>query len=301
MKPILKWPGGKRKLLPYIEKIINSDSLGSGRLYEPFIGGGALSFDLGHKRTVINDLNPELINLYRVVKAYPEELIKELKQHQYMACCEDTAEDYYYEVRAWDRDPEFELKYDPVARAARTVYLNKTCFNGLYRVNSKGYFNSPLGRTSSGKCPDIVQEQEIRELSKFLQTVDIRSGDYEKALEDTLPGDWIYFDPPYDPGEEISTSGFVGYQKEGWTRHDTLRLKSVCDKLYRLGCKIVISNNDTPFIREVFSDFEIFSIEASRSINRDGSNRKGKEVLIFSPNINAKLFDDLQNDLFSNI
>ena len=282
MKPILKWAGSKRQLLNELKKYITPELLEGNRYIEPFIGGGALAFDLEYKHTTISDLNPELTNLYKVVKHYPEELLRELKQHQYMTCCEDTAEDYYYEVRAWDRDSAYKLKYDPVARAGRTVFLNKTCFNGLYRVNSKGYFNSPIGRSSSSKAPDIVQEDAIREMFKFLQTVEIQTGDYRTVVNEWRPmsGDVIYLDPPYDRGEEISTAGFVGYQKEGWTRRDLEIMKSECDYWSRLGAKIVISNNDTEFVRELFSDWEIHPVEVRRSINRNGDGRKGKEVII---------------------
>ena len=281
MKPILKWPGGKGQILEELKKYITPELLEGHRYIEPFIGGGALAFDLEHPNTLISDLNPELTNLYEVVKRKPEELIRELEQHQYMACCEDTAEDHYYEVRAWDREPSF-LLMSSISRAARTVYLNKTCFNGLYRVNSKGYFNSPIGRSSSGKVPDIVQADAIRELSKFLQTVDIRTGDYRTVVNDLkpLPGTVIYLDPPFDKGEEIATAGFVGYQKEGWTKHDLEILKSECDYWSRLGCKIIVSNNDTEFVRELFSDWEIHSVDVRRNINRNGDNRKGKEVII---------------------
>jgi DNA adenine methylase len=162
------------------------------------------------------------------------------------------------------------------------VYLNKTCFNGLYRVNSKGYFNSPIGRSSSGKAPDIVQEDTIREMSKFLQTVDIKAGDYRAIVNDwkPMPGDVIYLDPPFEPGEEISTSGFVSYQKEGWSQEDLKLLKSECDYWSRLGAKVIVSNNDTPFVRDLFSDWEIHAVDARRSINRNGKGRKGKEVII---------------------
>ena len=281
MKPILKWPGGKSQIVQELKKYITPELLRGNRYIEPFIGGGALAFDLGHKNTTISDLNPELTNLYNVVKKYPDLLIKELKKHQQMCCCVQTAEDWYYEVRAWDREPGFWDRPEEEI-AARTVYLNKTCFNGLYRVNSKGYFNSPIGRSSSGKTPDIVQEQAIRELHDFLWNVDIKTGDYRTVVNDwkPTPGDVIYLDPPYDPGEEISTGGFVGYQKEGWTREDLRLLKSECDYWSRLGAKIVISNNDTEFVRELFNDWEIHSVDVRRSINRNGDNRKGKEVII---------------------
>jgi DNA adenine methylase len=281
MKPILKWAGGKSALIPELKKYITPELLEGNRYIEPFIGGGALAFELVHKGTTIGDLNTELINLYEVVKTDPEGLIKELKNHQSFAVIDEFAEDHYYEVRAWDRDKNFDLM-SPVMKAARTVYLNKTCFNGLYRVNSKGYFNSPIGRSSSGKAPDIVQEDTIREMSKFLQTVDIKAGDYRAIVNDwkPMPGDVIYLDPPFEPGEEISTSGFVSYQKEGWSQEDLKLLKSECDYWSRLGAKVIISNNDTPFVRDLFSDWEIHAVDARRSINRNGKGRKGKEVII---------------------
>ncbi len=281
MKPILKWAGSKQQLLKELKKYITPELLKGNRYIEPFIGGGALAFDLGHKNTTISDLNPELTNLYNVVKKYPDLLIKELKKHQQMCCCIQTAEDWYYEVRAWDREPGFWDRPEEEI-AARTVYLNKTCFNGLYRVNSKGYFNSPIGRSSSGKAPDIVQEDTIREMSKFLQTVDIKAGDYRAIVNDwkPMPGDVIYLDPPFEPGEEISTSGFVSYQKEGWSQEDLKLLKSECDYWSRLGAKVIVSNNDTPFVRDLFSDWEIYAVDARRSINRNGKGRKGKEVII---------------------
>ena len=281
MKPILKWAGGKSALIPELKKYITPELLEGNRYIEPFIGGGALAFELVHKSTTIGDLNTELINLYEVVKTDPEGLIKELKNHQSFAVIDEFAEDHYYEVRAWDRDPNFDLM-SPVMKAARTVYLNKTCFNGLYRVNSKGYFNSPIGRSSSGKAPDIVQEDTIREMSKFLQAVDIKAGDYRAIVNDwkPMPGDVIYLDPPFEPGEEISTSGFVSYQKEGWSQEDLKLLKSECDYWSRLGAKVVVSNNDTSFVRELFSDWEIHPVAVRRSINRNGDGRKGNEVII---------------------
>lgn len=276
MKPILKWPGGKGQVLEELKKYITPELLTGNMYIEPFIGGGALAFDLEHPNTVISDLNPELTNLYQTVRDKPEVLIDRLKEHQEKHC-----EEHYYEVRALDRWPDFKYIV-PATRAARTVYLNKTCFNGLYRVNSKGYFNSPIGRSSSGKTPDIVQADAIRELSKFLQTVDIQTGDYRTVINNfkPLPGTVIYLDPPFDKGEEIATAGFVGYQKEGWTRRDLEVLKSECDYWSRLGCKIVVSNNDTPFVRELFNDWEIHEVDVRRSINRNGNNRKGKEVII---------------------
>lgn len=281
MKPILKWAGSKQQLLKELKKYITPELLNGNRYIEPFIGGGALAFDLEHPNTTISDLNPELTNLYNVVKKYPDLLIKELKKHQQMCCCINTAEDWYYEVRAWDREPGFWNRPEEEI-AARTVYLNKTCFNGLYRVNSKGYFNSPIGRSSSGKAPDIVQEQTIRELYDFLWNVDIKTGDYRTVVNDwkPTPNSVIFLDPPYIKDEDIKTDGFVGYTKEGWSVHDLEILKSECDCWSRLGAKIIITNNDTEFVRELFSDWEIHEVDVRRSINRNGDGRKGKEVII---------------------
>lgn len=276
MKPILKWPGGKTQLLEELKKYITPELLDGNMYIEPFIGGGALAFDLAHPNTTIADLNSELTNLYEAIRDYPETVIATLR----MMHLHHTPE-FYYEIRAMDRDPNF--KNSPVAdRAARTIYLNKTCFNGLYRVNSKGYFNTPIGRTTNGKMPDIIQEDAIRELSKFLKTVDIRTGDYRTVINDIhpLPGDVIFLDPPYSKDDDIKTSGFVGYQKEGWTDHDLEILKSECDYWTRLGAKIVITNNDTEFVRNLFSDWEIHPVEVRRSINRNGESRKGREVII---------------------
>ena len=281
MKPILKWAGSKLQLLAELKKYITPELLKGNRYIEPFIGGGALAFDLEHPNTTIADLNPELTNLYNVVKKHPDLLIKELKKHQQMCCCVNTATDWYYWVRAWDRDPGFWDRPEEEI-AARTVYLNKTCFNGLYRVNSKGYFNSPIGRSSSGKIPDIVQEEAIRELHDFLQTVDIKTGDYRTVVNDWKPdhNSVIFLDPPYIKDEDIKTDGFVGYTKEGWSVQDLEIMKSECDYWAGLGAKIIITNNDTKFVRELFKDWQIHPVDVRRSINRNGDSRKGKEIII---------------------
>lgn len=279
MKPVIKYPGGKRALLPYIRKYLNFDSLAGGRYWEAFAGGLAVTLDLEYPRTVVNDLNAELINMYTVIRDFPEELKNELALHGAR-----HSADYFYEVRSWDRDPNF-LNRSSVARAARTIYLNKTCFNGLYRVNSKGYFNSPLGKTSSGKLPDIIQNEAISEMSEFLKTVDIRCGDYSKIFEEANSGDFIYADPPYAPGSEISTDGFVGYQADGWSLKDLINLERLAKDAWDRGCKVLLSNNDTPVVREIFKDWDFEAIGAPRAINCKAGGRKGQELLIFSKNI----------------
>lgn len=276
MKPVIKWVGGKTQLLKELKEIIIPVLKEDSYYYEPFCGGAALALDLEHKNTILNDLNSELINMYRVIKHKPEELIAELKCFQNSHNAE-----FYYHIRNLDRTDALS-KMSDVAKAARTIYLNKTCFNGLYRVNSKGQFNSPIGRTSSGKTPDIVQEDLIREMSKFLKTVQFHNGDYRECLVHAKNGDVVFFDPPYDQDESISSEGFVGYQKEGWTRKDLEELKTVCDELSIRGVKVVLTNNDTEFVRELFAEYNFREVEVKRSINRDGNKRKGKELIIYN-------------------
>ena len=244
--------------------------------FEPFAGGLAVTLALEHPNTVVNDLNSELINMYKVIRDNPEELIAELKCFQ-----NSHNNEFYYHVRNLDRTDVLSRMSD-VIKAARTIYLNKTCFNGLYRVNSKGYFNSPIGRTSSGKTPDIVQEELIREMSRFLKSVQFHNGDYKECLAGATAGDVVFFDPPYDTDEAIKSDGFVGYQKEGWTRKDLEELKMICDELSIRGCKIILTNNDTEFVRELFKEYNFREIEVKRSINRDGNKRKGKELVIYN-------------------
>lgn len=276
MKPVLKWVGGKQGLLKELKQIITPELLEGHTYYEPFCGGAALALDLEHKNTILNDLNSELINMYKVIRDNSEELIAELKCFQNSHNAE-----FYYHIRNLDRTDALS-KMSDVVKAARTIYLNKTCFNGLYRVNSKGQFNSPIGRTSSGKTPDIVQEDLIREMSKFLKTVQFHNGGYKDCLATTKNGDVVFFDPPYDQDESISSEGFVGYQKEGWTRKDLEELKTVCDELSIRGVKVVLTNNDTEFVRKLFTSYNFREVEVKRSINRDGNKRKGKELIIYN-------------------
>ncbi len=276
MKPVIKWVGGKTQLLKELKEIIIPALKEDSYYYEPFCGGAALALDLEHKNTILNDLNSELINMYKVIRDNSEELIAELK------CFQNSHNpEFYYHIRNLDRTDALS-KMSDVVKAARTIYLNKTCFNGLYRVNSKGQFNSPIGRTSSGKTPDIVQEDLIREMSQYLKTVQFHNGDYKDCLVTAKAEDVVFFDPPYDQDESISSEGFVGYQKEGWTRKDLEELKTVCDELSIRGVKVVLTNNDTEFVRKLFASYNFREVEVKRSINRNGNKRKGKELIIYN-------------------
>ena len=281
MKPILKWAGGKTSMLSHLKPLIEPLLSPDVTYYEAFVGGGALAFDLQHPRTAINDLNVELTNVYIQIKDNPEELIKLLKKHQ-----EEHCKEHYYEVRAMDRSPDW-ANVPALEAAARTIYLNKTCFNGLFRVNSKGYFNTPIGRTTSGKLPDIAQESAILELSQFLKGCDIHTGSYDEWIlnQDIRPGDIVFFDPPYDPGEEIHTAGYTAYQKEGWTRDDLVRLKTVADVIVERGANVILTNNSTAYVRDLFKHWHQKEVPVAHSINCKGDNRQAKELIIFSTSI----------------
>ncbi len=259
--PFLKWVGGKRQIIPEILKYLPKN-LSNYTYYEPFIGGGALFFHLQPKKAIINDFNSELINVYQTIRDNLDELIEDLKKH------ENTAE-YFYRLRVIDREPLFHNQTN-VQKASRVIYLNKTCYNGLYRVNSAGEFNSPFGRY---KNPNIVNEPTLRAVSKYLKSneIEILHGDYTKALTNIKTNSFVYLDPPYHPISE--TSNFTGYIQGGWGKNDQIRLKNICDELDNKNIKFLLSNSSADFIGELYSGYKIIRIKASRSINSDGEKR----------------------------
>lgn len=269
----MKWAGGKRQLIPALERYIDRDALFAGqhRYYEPFIGGGALCFYLEPHYAVINDFNPELINVYEVVRDAPNDLIELLRLHQ-----ANYTHEYYINIRSMDRRAGFH-ELPQTERAARTIFLNKTCYNGLYRVNNKGHFNVPIGRQDN---PDVVMAEKILAMSDYFNNneIEFRSGDFEAAVFDAQAGDIVYFDPPYD----YVKSGFTSYNQSSFSRDDLVRLKRLSDNLLGIGCRVILSNNDTPFVNELFREYEIEHIDAKRFINCDGTKRRnGKEVIIY--------------------
>jgi len=268
--PVLKWVGGKRQLLPEIKKYIPKSF---NTYYEPFVGGGAVLFELQPKKAIINDINEELINLYQVIKNNSEELIDDLKKHV-------NKSEHFYELREIDRNPEEFSKFSNIERASRMHYLNKTCYNGLFRVNQAGEFNSPFGKY---KNPNIVNEITIKAVSKYFNNADVRflNMDFESALDGIKKGAFVYFDPPYDPVS--GSSNFTGYTKGGFDRKEQLRLKELCDRLTDRGVKFLLSNSSTDFIKEIYSEkrYHIEIIQAKRSINSDGTSRGDvDEVLV---------------------
>jgi len=266
--PVVKWAGGKRQLLPEIEKYIPQKF---STYYEPFVGGGAVLFHLQPENAVINDINEELMNLYKVIKDNIDELIEDLKKHK-------NESKYYYKIRELDRDLDRYNKLTPVERASRIHYLNKTCYNGLFRVNSKGQFNVPFGRY---KNPNIINEETLRAVSRYFNRANIiiKCGDFEDAVEEADIDSFVYFDPPYDPVSD--TSNFTDYNKGGFDRKEQIRLKELCDRLDKKGVRFLLSNSETDFILDLYKDYKIEIVPAKRFINSKGDRRgEVNEVLV---------------------
>lgn len=270
-QPFLKWAGGKRQLLPVIKEYLPQKFT---QYYEPFIGAGAVLFSLQPKKSVINDTNGELINCYQVIKDHPEKLLELCQQHR-----ENNSKEYFYLLREQDRRNDFKER-SPQERAARIIYLNKTCFNGLFRVNSSGQFNVPYGNYSN---PVIADPAVIRSVSAYLNQRNVRilQGDFAKAVATARKGAFIYFDPPYHPVSD--TSSFTGYSVNGFGEQEQIRLKEVCDKLTERGCQVLVSNSSASLIKELYSDpnYKIVEVKAKRAINAVASRRgRINELLI---------------------
>ncbi|MDD2360827.1 MAG: DNA adenine methylase [Syntrophaceticus schinkii] len=270
--PVVKWVGGKRQI---IDEIITYVPDSFSTYYEPFLGGGAVLFELQPKKAVVNDVNEELMNIYEVIKDNVDELIEGLKRHKIK---NDKA--YFYEIRELDRDREQYNLLTPVERASRIIYLNKTCYNGLFRVNKSGEFNAPFGNY---KNPNIVNETTLRAVSAYFNKAKIRftCQDFEDALKWSRKGAFVYLDPPYDPVSE--TASFTGYDKGGFDHNEQIRLKKTCDKLNKKGIKFLLSNSATDFIMDLYQDYKIEVIQAKRAINSK-ADRRGNvdEVLVMN-------------------
>jgi len=270
MQPFLKWAGGKRQLLPQIKPYI--PEIGESTYFEPFLGAGAMLFSIQPKYAVVNDINKELYNVYKVIadKQLFGELLEDLRNHL-------NESEYFYEIRALDRSDDYQ-NLSPVKKASRFIFLNKTCFNGLYRVNSKGQFNVPFGKY---KNPAIVNEEVLHEVHQYLKDnhITFLNGDFKAAVKDAKSGDFVYFDPPYDPVSE--TSSFTSYAQEGFAKAEQYELRNVFRELNERGCKVLLSNSDTPFIREIYEGFHIVTVQANRAINSKADGRgKINEVLV---------------------
>ena len=272
--PVLKWVGGKRQLISEIEPLIPRRI---STYVEPFVGGGAVLFHQQPKKAIINDYNQELMNVYQVIKDDPDGLIDVLKRHK-----ELHSEEYFYEIRSLDRSEDYE-KFSNVEKAGRIIYLNKTCYNGLFRVNRAGFFNTPYGKY---KNPSIVNEVTIKAISNYFNSANVKflTGDYKEALKRLRRGAFVYFDPPYMP---ISTSSsFTGYTEHGFDYEKQVELRNECLKLHGRGVRFLQSNSYSSEILELYADKDVFNIEivqARRSVNSQ-SDKRGEiaEVLIYN-------------------
>lgn len=270
-KPFIKWVGGKRQLLKqFRERNLyppeKFDPI-KNTYFEPFLGGGAVFFDLIPKKAILSDLNKELVITYNVIKSDVEKLIKSLKKHK-------NEKDYFLEIRSKDS-----TKLNEIERASRFIFLNKTAFNGLYRVNSKGGFNVPFGKYSN---PTICDEDNLRKVSEVLKNVKIINESYKHVLNKAKKGDFIYFDPPYYPINK--TSSFTSYTSEEFLDKEQKELRDIFVELHKRGCYVMLSNSDTEFINDIYSDIKgvkINKVFATRAINSKGDGRgKIKEVLV---------------------
>lgn len=272
MHPFVKWAGGKTQLL---EKLVALMPKEYNHYFEPFIGGGALLFHVAPKEFTINDFNSELVQAYRCLSnpSDTEKLIERLKFHQ-----ENHSEEHYYEVRSMDKSPDF-LSLPIYERAARMIYLNKSCFNGLYRVNSKGFFNVPSGKKKSVVC---YEEKNVQEITDFFgkSKFEILNGDFEKAVASAKKGDFVYFDPPYDTWE--NKDSFTSYAKNPFGKDEQRRLADCFKSLSDKGVYAMLSNHNTDFIRELYKDFNIHVVEAKRMINSKADGRGNVEEVIIT-------------------
>jgi DNA adenine methylase len=265
--PVLKWVGGKRQLLDTLTPLLPKRITTYG---EPFVGGGALLFQLQPTIAFVNDINIELIGVYEVIKSDVEALINALQNFK-------NESDTFYAVRDWDRDKEKYASLSKIEKAARILYLNKTCYNGLFRVNNAGEFNSPFGNYRN---PNIVNAPTLRAVNTYLNTAKIQltSLDYTESLNALPKGAFVYLDPPYDPVSD--TSSFTGYSKGGFTRDDQIRLRECCDTLNARGIKFMLSNSATDFMREQYAAYHISVVQAKRAINSDATKRGEVDELV---------------------
>jgi len=263
-RPFVKWAGGKGQLLDELLKRIPESYT---RYFEPFVGGGALFFKLQPIESVIADINPDLMNAFEVVKKDVDGLVEDLSQHRY-------EREYYYQIRDIDRSEEYN-NWTAVQKASRLIYLNKTCFNGLYRVNSKGFFNTPFGSYSN---PKICDEVNLRACSQALKNARIELASFEVFEDELSEGDFVYLDPPYAPLSQ--TSSFTAYSKGGFVDEDQERLRDFCLRLNEKGVKFLLSNSLNPLIQELYKGFRVEIVSAVRAINSQADKRGQIQELI---------------------
>lgn len=267
--PVIKWAGGKTQLL---EQIITKMPSTYNHYYEPFIGGGAVFLAVKPRKAFINDINAQLVNLYHQLKQAPKDIIAEVKKLDNIRCDKD----FYYTIRNKYNEKIVKQELD-VECASLMIWLNKHCFNGLYRVNKKGLFNVPYNNRVTGSSLD---ESNILALAHYLKFADIEitCGDFTQVCESVKEDDFVYFDSPYIP--ESDTANFTDYSKTGFSLDDHKRLAILFKTLDTKGAKLMLSNNDVPLVHELYTGYKIQKLNVKRMINRNAGKRSGKEVLI---------------------
>ena len=267
ISPCIKWAGGKTQLIGEIHKRIPQNY---NRYFEPFIGSGAVLFSFQPKEAHINDYNPQLVNLFNQIRDNVEPVLDILSKLEK----EDCTKEFYYSTRDKFNEKIIGNVLDYEA-AALFIFINKRCFNGLFRVNSKGLFNVPWNQKRSGQ---VVQPENLRAMSEYLKEVDISCGDFEAFCDDVKSGDFVYFDSPYIP--ESDTADFTSYTAGGFTYDAHLRLAKLYKRLSDMGALVMLSNNDVPLVHELYKGFKIEPLDVKRMINRDADKRTGREVII---------------------
>jgi DNA adenine methylase len=280
-KPFVKWAGGKRSIIDKLLKLVPDNY---ETYFEPFVGGGALLYELQPKKAVINDYNSELMNVYECIKDENKfsNMCSELNKHE-----ANHSEEYYYEIRNLDKDKKKFSRLADYKRAARTIYLNKACFNGLYRVNSKNEFNVPSGKKTKVNTYDGPNLGIIHCLLNF-SDIKLLSTDFEEAVKDAKKGDFIYFDPPYDS----DTSTFTSYTENGFGKDEQKRLSDVFKELDKRGCFVMLSNYNTKLIKELYKDYNFNYIKAQRNIGAKSKDRGTVEEVIITNYKNSLDFDE---------
>jgi len=280
-KPFVKWAGGKRQIIDKLKMYVPDEF---DTYYEPFIGGGALLFELSPKKAVINDSNKELMNVYEVLCNEDSftKMCRVLNSYEVK-----HSEEFYYDIRNKDRNKKTFDRLSNYTKAARTIYLNKACFNGLYRVNSKNQFNVPFGKKTKVNTYD---GGNLITVSNYLTMNDVKilSVDFEEAVKDAKKGDFIYLDPPYDS----DTSTFNSYTEDGFGKEAQIRLAKVYKELDKRGCYVMLSNHNTSLVNDLYKDYNLHLIEAKRNINSKGEKRGKVEELIITNYENKRGFDD---------
>lgn len=264
--PFIRWVGGKSKLIKHLKNYVPSNFCAGNYYYEPFLGAGSLFFHLTPQKTYLSDSNKDLIECYNAIKSDPEIISEHLKQH-----LENNCKEYYYKMR-----DEYNSSKPSIIKSALFIYLNKSCFNGIWRVNKKGHFNVPYGYKEP---PPLPSNEDLLKISKALSNAKLVHKDYKDAVISASKGDFVYFDPPYPPLN--GTSYFTHYTKERFNREDHAELALIAKELTKKGCLVMISNADIPYIKSLYKDsFNVYDLEVTRWIRTDGKRYKVGELII---------------------